>query len=140
VFKNLFGKKKDGFYLQLEDEQATSQPAAKAKTPAPAPAKPEPVAAVKEATAVAPAATSAAPAAKVEKKSVKTEKKSAQKVETPKVEAAPAKLVPATPPVTNFAPDYLIKPSANSSRRLPGANMKGFLDLARQVQKPANIK
>jgi hypothetical protein len=151
VFKKFFGKKNDGFYLQLEDEQASSQPTAKTKTPDPAPAKPEPVAtstppvaAVKEAASVAPATKSVAePAATVEKKSLKTEKKSAQKAQTPKKVEAPAPVAvaaPVAPPITNFATDYLIKPSSNSSRRQPGANMNGFLELARQVQKPANFK
>lgn len=144
MFKKFFGKKNDGFYLQLEDEQASSKPTAKTKTPDPAPAKPEPVAtstppvaAVKEAAPVAPATKSVAePAATVEKKSVK-------KAQTPKKVEAPAPVAvtaPVAPPVINFATDYLIKPSSNSSRRQPGANMNGFLELARQVKKPANFK
>ena len=49
-------------------------------------------------------------------------------------------MAPAAPPITNFATDYLIKPSSNNSRRMPGANMRGFLDLARQVEKPKAFK
>lgn len=142
MFKNFFGKKKDGFYLQIEEDNTTSKPAAKAKATEPAAAPTPtavetttaaPVAKAAPADTTAPAAK-AAPAAKVEKKSAK--KVEDPKVETPKVEAAPA---PAAP-ITTFATDYLIKPSSSSSRRLPGANMKGFLDLARQVKKPVNIK
>jgi hypothetical protein len=142
VFKNFFGKKNDGFYLQLEDEQASSKP--QAKTQAPAPAKPEPVAiptapvaATTEATPVTPATESVtAPAAK-------TEKKSAKKAVAPKSVETPTPAVvsaPAAPAITNFATDYLIDSSSSSSRRLPGANMSGFLALARQVKKPVNIK
>jgi hypothetical protein len=162
VFKKFFGKKNDGFYLQLEDEDASSKPQAKDQ----APAKPEPVvtplppaavvttAPVATATTTAPAtvvpAATAPPTvtkaekklAEAEKKAAKAEKKSAKKAEDPKVTAAPTPVVsaPAAPPITNFATDYLIKPSSSSGRRLPGANMKGFLDLARQVEKPKAFK
>ena len=138
MFKNFFGKKNDGFYLQLEDEDASSKPEAKAKPESAASV----VAVVKEAIPVADA-TKTAPAsaaAKVDNKAA-TDKQSANKAQTPKV-AAPASVVaaPAAPPITNFATDYLIKPSSNSSRRLPGANMRGFLELARQVDKPKAFK
>jgi hypothetical protein len=152
VFKKFFGKKNDGFFLQLEDEDASSKPAAKAETkakvPEPVPTAPAtavtteatPVAATK--TEVAPTATPASATAKVDKKA---DKKSVKKAETPKVEAAtaaptPVASKPAAPAITNFATDYLIKPSSNSSRRMPGANMRGFLDLARQVDKPKAFK
>jgi hypothetical protein len=146
-FKKLFGKKNDGFFLQLEDEDATSKPEAKAKDPAPA--KPEAPSAVT--TTAAPATGTAAPldkkAAKAEEKAAekaaKAAKRAAGKTETPKVAAAPAPVAapaPAAPAITNFATDYLIKPSSISGRRMPGANMKGFLDLARQVEKPKAFK
>jgi hypothetical protein len=142
VFKRFFGKKNDGFFAVAEDEKVPQQPAAKA------PAKSEPVAAP---APVAVAAVEAAPAAKTDKKAdekaakkaAKVDKKSVKKAEAPKIEAAPAPVaapVPAAPAITNFATDYLIKPSSISSRRLPGANMKGFLDLARQVEKPKAFK
>jgi hypothetical protein len=158
-FKKLFGKKNDGFYLQLEDEDATSKPEAKANAKDPAPAKPvvaAPAAVVVPAETAPTAATAtAAPAtgavatvdkkaAKAEEKAAKAAKKAAGKTgEAPKVVVAPASVsapVPAAPPITNFATDYLIKPSSISSRRMPGANMKGFLDLARQVEKPKAFK
>jgi hypothetical protein len=130
VFKKFFGKKNDGFYLQIEDDNAAPKPEAKAK----APAKPESVST--PAPAVAAVTTPVAPAAKADKKSAK-------KAETPKKVEAPAPVAvsaPVAPAITNFATDYLIKPSSISSRRLPGANMNGFLELARQVKKPVNIK
>jgi hypothetical protein len=139
VFKNFFGKKNDGFYLQIEDDNAAPKPAAKAK----APAKPEPVAAPVAVVATANESIPVAPAATADKKAAKTDKKSAKKAEAPKAVAAPAPVAvsaPAAPAITNFATDYLIKPSSINSRRLPGANMRGFLDLARQVKKPVNIK
>jgi hypothetical protein len=144
-FKKLFGKKNDGFFLQLEDEDATSEPAVKAKDPAPAAvvvaAEPAPAA-----TTIAAPATGAAvapKAAKAEEKAAKAAKRTAGKTaEAPTVVAvAPvAASAPAAPAITNFATDYLIKPSSISGRRMPGANMKGFLDLARQVEKPKAFK
>jgi hypothetical protein len=140
VFKRFFGKKNDGFYIQLEDEDAKSAPAAKA------PAKSEPAATVTATKAAEPAvAVSAATVdtkpAKVDAKSAKAEKKkSAKKAETPKVEAAPAPVAPPAPAITNFATDYLIKPSSDSGRRRPGANMRQFMDLARQMEKPKAFK
>jgi hypothetical protein len=139
VFKRFFGKKNDGFYIQLEDEDAKSAPAAKA------PAKSEPAATVTatkaaEPAVAVPAAKVDAKPAKVDAKSAKADKKSAKKAETPKVEAAPAPVAPPAPAITNFATDYLIKPSSNSGRRRPGANMRQFMDLARQIEKPKPFK
>jgi hypothetical protein len=140
VFKKFFGKKNDGFYIQLEEADASSTPQAKDK------AKPESVATPLSPVAAAPvaAATTTAPATatKTEEKAAKADKKSAKKAEDPKATVAPTPVVsaPAAPPITNFATDYLIKPSSSSGRRLPGANMKGFLELARQVEKPKAFK
>jgi hypothetical protein len=156
-FKKLFGKKNDGFFLQLEDEDATSKPEAKAKDPAPAQPAVAAPAAVVVSTDVAPVASTstAAPAtgalATVDKKATKAEEKAAEKAakaakraagktETPTVVATAPVATPAAPAITNFATDYLIKPSSISGRRMPGANMKGFLDLARQVEKPKAFK
>ena len=143
MFKKFFGKKNDGFYLQVEDDNAAPKSEAKAK----APAKPEPVSTPAPAAAVAAETTPVVPAAKTEKKAdkkaEKADKKSAKKAEAPKQVEAPAPVAvsaPAAPAITNFATDYLIKPSSISSRRLPGANMNGFLELARQAKKPVNIK
>lgn len=163
VLKKFFGKKNDGFYLQLEDEDASSTPEPKAKTkpelvaPAavatvavkPASVTPAPAAAPVAAPIAAPVAASvaapvAASATKAEQKAAKNEKNSekkvAKKVETPKVAPAPVPTAPAEPPITNFATDYLIKPSSNSSRRRPGANMNKFLELARKTEKPKEFK
>ncbi|PSB57928.1 hypothetical protein [Chamaesiphon polymorphus] len=138
MFKKFFGKKNDGFFLQLEDDDA-QKPAAKAKPEAKpeavAPATPAPVT-TETAPAAAKTETAAAP------KAAKSEKKSVKKAEAPKAveQKAPVVTAPPAPPITNFATDYLIKPSSNSSRRLPGANMRGFLDLARKVDKPTAFK
>lgn len=150
--KKLFGKKNDGFYLQLEDDDKAPKPAAKAKVESkPAPAA-SPTAAVVEAAPVAPAPAVAAiaqtaPAAKSDAKAepevAKTGKKSVKKTEAKKVEVAPAPVAapaPAAPPITNFATDYLIKPSSTSTRRRPGANMNSYLEMARQATKQVPFK
>lgn len=147
MFKKLFGKKNDGFYLQLDDNTPTPTAAAKAQpstvnvsapvaaataTPAPsstAVAETDP----KLATAAQKAAEKAA--AKAAAKATKAEQKSKT---APAL--APTAPVPAAPVFSNFATEYLIAPSSDSSRRRPGANMSAFLDLARQVQKPASAK
>jgi hypothetical protein len=136
VFKRFFGKKNDGFFAVAEDEKAPQQPADKAPV-APAPAA---VAAVETAPV---AKTDKKADEKAAKKAAKVDKKSAKKAEEPKAAPAPAPVVApvaAAPAITNFATDYLIKPSSISGRRLPGANMKGFIDLARQVEKPKAFK
>ncbi len=137
MFKKLFGKKNDGFYLQLEDEKDTPKPAAKAKSAPPASVAPDPVVTAPAAVPVAPAATTpAAPAEKAAKKSTnKTE--TDQKVEKMKL---PGSAPVAAPAITSFASDYLIKPSSDSSRRRPGANMNAFLDMARQAKKQEPFK
>jgi hypothetical protein len=176
MFKRFFGKKNDGFYMQIEDDAPTPKVPAKAKaepavevpaTPTATIAAPADVPTVVAAapTAVV-AATAAAPTAvakstllnPVEKKvaeaekaaakaAAKAEKKSAKKAADEKkvavaaVAAAPVAPAPAPPaPITNFATDYLIKPSSDSSRRRPGANMNKFLELAREAKIPVNIK
>ncbi len=153
MFNKLFGKKNDGFYLQLEDDNSSPKPEAKAKSkPAADGAKiptvvaepptttPAAVVALASTTQTALATTSDV---KPETETAKAAKKSVKKAEAKKAEAtsvpvsAPA---PTAPPITNFATDYLIKPSSMSSRRRPGANMNTFMDMARQMQTPVSIK
>jgi hypothetical protein len=146
VFKKLFGKKNDGFYMQVDDTPTAKVPA-KAK-PAATVAAPAAVAAPTATVATPTTATAVIPADKkiadAEKAVAKAEKKSAKKaVDAKKVASvAPAPVVPAPAlaPITNFATDYLIKPSSDSTRRRPGANMSKFLELAREAKIPVNIK
>jgi hypothetical protein len=144
-FKKLFGKKNDGFYIQLEDEDAKSTPVAKASAPVAPAASPAPTGSVAPAptasTVAVPAAKADPKQVKADKKAVQADKKAAKKAETPKVEPAPTPVAaPPQPTITNFATDYLIKPSSNSGRRRPGANMRQFVDLARQMEKPKAFK
>jgi hypothetical protein len=149
VFKRFFGKKNDGFFLQLNDEDAASKPAAKVKDSI----QPVSTPVVTVATTVSPTVTApitstkndvlAAPAAeqKAVKADKKVDKKSAKKAEETKIANIPAPVAASVvPTITNFATDYLIKPSSSSGRRLPGANMKGFLAMARNVDKPKAFK
>jgi hypothetical protein len=159
MFKNLFGKKKDGFYMQADEAQpGVAKQTAKEKKPAPvkaavaeAPVQEDNLAPAADGVPVAAASETAPPEAPKSKKTsiIKSKKAKAegQEVEgkkeakaTSKDKKAPeaAKPVAATsaaPVATNFATEYLIKPSSTSSRRRPGANMKGFVAMAREVKK-----
>ncbi len=136
----LFGGKKNrsGYFLELDEAKSEGAIAAKSNG--------------EQANGLA--ATNAAKSvktdgrvAKVAAKEVAT-KETAQSLisETAKVtktQPAPAKPVVSKnnglnlpePQIKNFATDYLI-PTASSSRRRPGANMRSFLDMAKQVKTP----
>jgi hypothetical protein len=141
MFKNLFGKKNDGFYMQVDEAVSKDQAPTTPATPVAAKA-PEPPVAAKVAEAVTvqepskdqPKDQAAEPAPKAKKTSIKDKKDKKDKTKDP--EPAPTAAVAAVvePAITNFATDYLIKPSSNSNRRKPGANMKQFMDMARQVE------
>jgi hypothetical protein len=148
MFKKLFGKKNDGFFMQMDESNpapAKAEPLAKAekaeKTKVEKSEQKEPAspahAAVEDVT---PTAALAAEPTKAKKTSIK-EKKKADKKETKAADkaATPLAAVPVSPvlplPATTFATDYLIKPSSNGSRRRPGANMKSFVNMAREVKK-----
>lgn len=89
----------------------------------------------------APAAAEAkAPSDKKGKTSVKKSKKEAAAPAAEPVVDTPVAAAVAEPKTVNFATDYLIAPSSISGRRLPGANMNGFLAMAKQVEKPAANK
>lgn len=157
MFKKFFGKKNDGFYMQIEDD-APAKVEAKAKPTATIAATPAAVTTTPTATVATSAAVAATPTALIpadkkiadaEKAVAKAEKKSAKKdVDAKKVALvapappvqAPVVPAPALIPITNFATDYLIKPSSDSTRRRPGANMSKFLELAREAKIPVNIK
>jgi hypothetical protein len=148
----IFGKKNDGFYMQADEstapdpvENVVVSPNAKA----PAPEKKVEKVAV---AAVTPTETKASlsnekaePVAeespKATKTSIKDKKKDKKKTKGESKAATPAietelvaTVATVEPTITNFATDYLIKPSSISSRRRPGANMKQFMDMARQVE------
>jgi hypothetical protein len=144
MFKNLFGKKNDGFFMQMDE----SKPAA-AKVESQTPEKTvEAVAPVQAAAVETPAEvpSAAAPAeivatpepTKATKTSVKDKKKKKGQEGTaaqpPEPVAIAAPVAAPTQAFTNFATDYLIKPSSNGSRRRPGANMKSFVTMAREVK------
>jgi hypothetical protein len=142
MFKNLFGKKNDGFFMQIDE----SKPAAKAESPKPeqkvADAAPAPVVETPSAvpSAAAPAEIVATPEpSKAAKTSVKDKKKQEKAAKTdekvaPSSEKVAAAVAAPAQIFKNFATDYLIQPSSNGSRRRPGANMKNFVDMAREVK------
>jgi hypothetical protein len=124
MFKRLFGKKNDGFYMQADESKAPA-PVEKAAVPVETPATP----AAEKAEPPAEKSTKATKTSIKDKKKTKGEAKATPAIETESV----ATLAAAESTITNFATDYLIKPSSISSRRRPGANMKQFMDMARQV-------
>jgi hypothetical protein len=156
MFKRFFGKKNDGFYMQIDDAPTAkvADKAAPTPTPVAAPAKIETAAPDTITKAVATPAAPAAPATQTEKKVAAAEKAAAKAIEkaakaekkskpaTTATAPAPSATAPAAPApvITNFATDYLIKPSSDSNRRRPGANMSKFLELAREAKIPVNIK
>ncbi len=151
MFKKLFGKigkKNDGFYMQIEEPTAQASTEQAAKTVAPSPVEKvaatpvvAPAAKVTENTepqAAVPVESDKAKktAGKDKKTSIKDKKKKKAEKDSPVVAPAPVTVATTTaePAFTNFATDYLIKPSSNSNRRRPGANMKQFMDMAKQVE------
>lgn len=127
---NRSGDKKDnGFYLQLDETGNVVEPTAAAKPAAPAPTSLE---------ASSDAATTEAPApeAKTSKKVSVKKPKAETAVKTAEAAPAPAAPKPAAPPTEkNFATKYLVQTNTMSRRR-PGANMSGFLEMARQAKVP----
>ncbi len=135
----LFGGKKNGsgYYLELDDAKSVGAAAKSSSEQANGSA----------AKTVAKSAKTDGQVAKAVANEVVT-KEAAQPIvsetaKVTKIQAAPAKLVASTnnslnlpePQIRNFATDYLI-PTASSSRRRPGANMRSFLDMAKQVKTP----
>ncbi|BAZ88962.1 hypothetical protein NIES932_04290 [Raphidiopsis curvata NIES-932] len=60
-----------------------------------------------------------------------------ESVATPKVESVPAPVAkPVVAKETTFAPQYLLTLTSRARRR-PGANMSGFLDMAREAKVPS---
>jgi hypothetical protein len=154
MFKKLFGKKNDGFYMQVEDDTPKAAKPVEKKAPAPKVEAAKPVEAAPPAPAAeaAPAAAPAAPAKveavaapeqkekkeKKEKKSIKKEK-AAKKEEKAAPIAAPVAAAPvAAAPVA--APEIPVVAATVTPRRRPGANMKAYLDLAKEVQIPTSVK
>ncbi|HEY9702428.1 MAG TPA: hypothetical protein V6C58_08280 [Allocoleopsis sp.] len=124
MLKKLLGIGKNDFYMELKEDSKASTPVAEKKpTPAKVEATPTPVAEKK----AEPAKVEATAAPVAEKKAEPA------KVETT---AAPVAKV-ATPKVSGFASTpYWNNSFSGTPRRLPSANMSGFLNLARQVKKP----
>ena len=135
MFK-LFGKKKNDFFVEIGDSAAAPAETA----PAPAPVEVAP-AAVEEVLAEAPAKEAKSKKTSIKEKAAKVAK-AAKKDNTAKAEAPPAPVAaPIAAPapkkpesVVLFAPNYLM-PTPTSARRRPGANMNGFLDMAKQYKK-----
>jgi hypothetical protein len=157
MFNKFFGKKNDGFYMQVDESAPPKAVVATKETVA---AKPK-VAETKVSETKAGAATETAsqpvditPATVATTASENpTEKKAEQKAKSAKTSikdkkdkkedkkseksAAQPEVIAAAPVAaafTNFATDYLVTPAVAGNRRRPGANMKGFMSMARDVK------
>lgn len=127
-FGSLFGSKKSGYFLDLDEGQGKK------------PAKAEPTAA-QPLAAGKPEAAKAAKAEPAKVETPKTAPKESKVEASPKPKPEPAKGPAATngkvsgavAPVLTFAPDYLM-PTPTTSRRLPGPSLNGFREMARQVK------
>jgi len=137
------GKKSGGYYLELED--AKGQGAVAPAAVAPAASKSKPAAATTQPPKVTEPVTdgkvAVSAATQVVEENVKSVVNEVKQVTTTKANKAKP-VAPANtnnglnlpePKVTNFATDYLAAPTA-AGRRRPGANMKSFLDMAKQVK------
>jgi hypothetical protein len=152
MFKKFFGKKNDGFYMQVDESAPPKADAPKADKSKPqdvvakteaAPANEslatQPLAIVAEAVAepiaeIDPAKDQTEPKAKSAKTSIKKDKKQDKKAEEPIAVSKVTSSEPVAPAFTNFATDYLVTPAIAGNRRRPGANMKGFMSMARDVK------
>lgn len=74
------------------------------------------------------------PKAKSAKTSIKKDKKQDKKAEEPIAVSKATSSEPVAPAFTNFATDYLVTPAIAGNRRRPGANMKSFMSMARDVK------
>ena len=117
--KNLFGGKKENFFLELDDAGGTPD------------AAPTPAAAVAEAPAAEPAAPAAPPKAakKVAKKKVAKKKAAKQQPAPQPVAQQPAPAAPSAPAVL-FAPNNMV-PQSTGKRRSPGPSLDAFKDMAK---------
>lgn len=134
ILNKLFSFKKTEYFVDLEDDTATSkaqQPQA-APAVAAAPAAPAPVATTEAVE------TEVKPATKTSKKTSIKSQKVAQKA--PDASNGQVAQLPAAPPkpapvLVTFAPDNLM-PTPNPYRRRPGPSMNQFKAMAREVKVP----
>ncbi|WP_392531873.1 hypothetical protein [Nostoc sp. C117] len=128
-------KKSNGYFLELEEAASDSRPAAAKSVKS-------------EVSNGKKASKSSDPEPQVESQpeksseantTKKTKVEASQNGKAPEPAKVPAAATKKAPTETTFAPKYLA-PSATSSngRRLPGANMSAYLDMARQVKTPNN--
>ena len=122
--KNLFGGKKETFFLEFDEAEGTSTAPETPAASAPVAEAPQPT----EQTA-----TKAEAKKPAKKKSIK--KKAAAKAQAPAA-AAPvaATTAPAAPPkpAVLFAPDNLA-PQPSGNRRRPGPSLNSFKDMAKTM-------
>jgi hypothetical protein len=144
MFKKFFGKKNDGFFMQIDESAppkavaAPEEVVAKAKVDAPKTATAPENPSATPASLVATTSDAEAPTeqkTKSAKTSIKKDKKqNKEKDQAATVQTEVVATAPITPAFTNFATDYLLTPAVAGNRRSPGANMKNFMSMARDVK------
>jgi hypothetical protein len=141
MFKKFFGKKNDGFFMQVDESappKAAAAPEAATKSKVDAPKADVATKSVPEATSANTVV--AIPEAPTEQKtksgktSIKKDKKDDKKQEKATIQPEVVAAEPVAPLFTNFATDYLVTPAVAGNRRRPGANMTGFMSMARDVK------
>jgi hypothetical protein len=153
MFNKFFGKKNDGFYMQVDESAPPKAVAATKETVAakskvaetkadvatetvfePAVITPETVATTVSETSTEKKAEQKAKSAKTSIKKDKKDKKEEKKPEKSAAQPEVIAVAPVAAAFTNFATDYLVTPAVAGNRRRPGANMKGFMSMARDVK------
>ncbi len=126
-------RKRNGFFMELDEDDASTPAATDHVTEATAPLQAEPVApqSPKPLAVVAPVSTEAKAENGKETVSPKPVKaKSAKLTEPTPTPSEPAK----TPDGMTFSPNFLLSPNQNGGRRRPGPSLNPFMDMANQVQ------
>ncbi|MDC0833826.1 hypothetical protein AY599_14770 [Leptolyngbya valderiana BDU 20041] len=129
MLKKLFGSKKEEFFVEIEDTQGAKTDDAPDRPAAPEAKEEKPEKTVKSEKKAKPAAKKAEK--KAEKKTAAPKaKKAAKPAPAPQPKAKPA--AAQKPVETGFATRYLM-PNSATPRRRPSANMKDFLNMAKET-------
>ncbi|MGC9503198.1 hypothetical protein [Baaleninema sp.] len=129
MLNKLFGSKKEEFFVELDDSKGAKKEEAPTQAAAPEVKEEKKEDAVKPKKEAKPTAKKEEkkPAAKSQKKA---EKKAEKPAPAPQPKAKPA--APKQPVATGFATQFLM-PNSVTPRRRPSANMKAFLDMAKET-------
>ncbi|MDY6938016.1 MAG: hypothetical protein SWY16_10145 [Cyanobacteriota bacterium] len=146
MFKLFGSKQKESYFLEFDDASETQSaqpeqppaPVAPSKAKTSEPITEEAVRAVDKAVQPVKEEASIATESAEPTKKKKAKKAKAKKAQQETPAPAPAAPKPAPKkepePVVLFAPNYLM-PTPTNTRRRPSANMRGFLDMAKDMKR-----